>query len=789
MYKNIIMIVLCFCPALLSQRGNLAGTITDAQSEQVLIGVNVSIMGTDLGAATDEEGQFVITSLPAGSYNIEIEYLGYQKVMKNNVVVSSGQTTILTIKMREDVLKEKGIEVTTSYFDIPKEAVVSTKSMNYEEIRRAPGSNADIQRVIQSLPSVVSGSDQMNEIITRGGNPGENLFIMDHIEIPNPNHFGVIGTGGGPINIINTLMVQNVDFYAGAFSAKYGDKASSVMNITLREGRRERLSTSLDLSIAGVGGLAEGPILGGSGSYLLSARKSYLDLIIRNTGLVAIPYYYNFQGKVVFDLSPANRLILNGLYGSDHIRIENKDAAGYNRGAENARSANQQFASGLTLRTLWGDKMVSFVTLSAVGNHWDAEAYRTLGKKTYAFNKAIENEYSLRLDANWKPLKSINVDFGAGIKIPDFDHQFWYQQDTTFLYDVGGANPDSIVGIYHVRPEYNQFQSGRGVKSFAYTQIKTMVFNHTELNMGLRFDSFDYNQFNAFSPRIGIRQLLYPSFSVSIAAGRHYQTPKYVFLTANPKNKKLEDYFSDQIVLGVEKLFGPDIRSTLEVYYKSYQQIPVEYKYVTGDPLGFYNGLVVNRGRSFSYGLELFMQKKLTQNWSGIISYSYSQAKTKDPRDGSWYAGDFDYRHVFNIVAGYKFSMQHSGWYKDMKKQFWYRVSAFFIPFADEVEWSIRYRYLGGRPFTRPTYYPERRDWVVDISRKYNSSRYPSYHRIDIHLDRRFFFSNWTLVTYIDIANVFNRDNLWQYQYNDDGSIDEVLQYKTFPVVGVTLEF
>ena len=214
------------------------------------------------------------------------------------------------------------------------------------------------------MPSVVSGSDQLNEIITRGGTTGENLFMMDQIEIPNPNHFGMMGTGGGPINAINTLMVENVDFYAGAFSARYGDKASSVMNITLRDGNRENFRANLDMSIAGFGGILEGPILNGSGSYLLSVRKSYLDLIIRNTGLTAVPYYYNLQGKLVFHLNPGNKLIINGFYGNDHIHIQDNKGQRGSRHAENVKSANQQFVFGSTLRTLWSNKMVSFLTLS-----------------------------------------------------------------------------------------------------------------------------------------------------------------------------------------------------------------------------------------------------------------------------------------------------------------------------------------------------------------------------------------------------------------------------------------
>jgi len=221
------------------QKGKIAGRIVDGRSLQPLAGVNISIHDTQLGAATDSEGFFMITNLQPAAYNLEITYLGYTTLKKNNVVVNPGRTTVVEYKMTESILESETIEVTGSYFEKPKEAVVSTRSMNFEEIRRSPGDIQDIQRVVQAFPAVVSGSDQMNEIIIRGEIPGENLFIMDGIEIPNPNHFPVQGAGGGPINMLNSYMVRDLDFYAGAFSAKYGDKASSVMERSNRDRSRE----------------------------------------------------------------------------------------------------------------------------------------------------------------------------------------------------------------------------------------------------------------------------------------------------------------------------------------------------------------------------------------------------------------------------------------------------------------------------------------------------------------------------------------------------------------------
>lgn len=155
------------------------------------------IQETQLGTSTDSQRKFVIVHIPSGVYNIKISMIGYEPKFLNNVVINPKKTTWRVIELNPTVLEMEGITVTAGYFQQAKDAVLSNRSVDFEEIRMDPGSAEDIQRVMQTLPSVVSGSDQENEIIVRGGMPGENLFVMDHIEIPNPNHFAYQGLGGG----------------------------------------------------------------------------------------------------------------------------------------------------------------------------------------------------------------------------------------------------------------------------------------------------------------------------------------------------------------------------------------------------------------------------------------------------------------------------------------------------------------------------------------------------------------------------------------------------------------
>lgn len=769
--------------------GKIAGMVYDSRTLEPLIGANVLLLGTQTGAATDEEGRFVIENVEPGSYNLEVRYLGYTTAKRGNVLVGANRTTEVEVGLELSVVEGETVEITASYFDKPKEAVVSTRSMDFEEIRRSPGDLVDIQRAMQALPSVVSGSDQLNEIIIRGGYPGENLFIMDNIEIPNPNHFAVQGAGGGPINLLNSYMVRNVDFYAGAFSAKFGDRTSSVMDISLRNGSMDQFHWEGTMGMAGLGGLIEGPI-SNNGSYMVSARVSYLDWIIASTGLTAVPRYHNAQGKISYKLNDSNTLLVNAVYGRDNINIEEGDEAGYGRGAENVDTRNAQYIGGATLRTFWSKNLYSYSTLSAVSSDFFVDVYRLPSRRTFFTNESRETVYTAKTDVVWRARRNLELNVGASLKSVNDVYNVWSDADTLFVYDVAGGNPNEIIDIFRIYPEYNIDNTINSYKSAAYVQASYDLLRRVRLTAGLRYDYFDYTSFVSLSPRAGVSFRLSPITTFNLAYGRHYQSPYTIELVSNDANKNLDSKYTNQYVVGLEHLFREDIKLTLEAYYKEYFDVPIKQNLTTPDPFDYDDGTYVNASKGRAQGVELFLQKKLTDNFSTIISYARSMSETLDPRFDTYYPSDYDYQNVFTAMGGYKFRFTGQPWFEKMTSQPWYFALAWLpVMPADEFEISLKWRYLGGRPYTAPVYYPELQRWVVEEQQELNSQRYPTYHRLDLRIDRRFLFSNWTLVVFFDIVNIYNRDNIWNYQYNDDGTISKVLQYQTLPVGGVTLEF
>lgn len=789
--KNIFLVItlFVFSSAVLALDGTIEGTVFDDHSLEPLIGANVLVVGTQIGAATDEDGHFIIDNLRPGSYNLEFRYLGYTTGKKNNVIVNPNRVTVVEIGLELSALEGEQVEVSASYFDQPKEAIVSTRSMDFEEIRRSAGDLVDVQRAMQSLPSVVSGSDQMNEIIIRGGYPGENLFIMDNIEIPNPNHFAIQGAGGGPINLLNSYMVRNIDFYAGAFSAKFGDRASSVMDISLRDGAQDRFRWEGSLGMAGAGVLLEGPI-GEKASFMLSARKSYLDLVVKQVGLSAVPRYHNIQAKLTYRLNDANTLLVNTVYGADAIDILEGDEAGYGRGAENVSTNNEQVIAGATLRTFWRKNLYSYTTLSAVSTDYFVDVYRTPGHNTFFTNQSRETEVTAKTDFVLQATKKLELNFGASLKSVHDVYDVRSDTDTLFIYDVNNPDPETVIGIAQIYPEYRVDNTINSYKSAAYVQLAYDLFKRIRFTGGLRHDYFEYNDFSSISPRAGLSFSLSPITSLNFAYGRHFQSPYPSELVANPVNKNLNNKYNDQYVIGIDHLFRDDIKLTLEAYYKEYSDIPIRKNLTTPDPLDYDDNIFLNAAKGNATGAELFLQKKLTTRFSSIVSYARTFSQTLDPRTDTYYASDYDYRHVLTLVGGYKYRFADSDWFQKLRRKKWY-MAVTWLPFmpADEFEISLKWRYLGGRPYTQPVYHPELRRWIVEEQQDVNDVRYPPYHRLDLRLDRRFIFPKWTLVVFFDIVNLYNRDNIWNYQYNDDGSISEVLQYKTFPVGGVTLEF
>lgn len=783
-----------------SAPGRISGTVFARATSAPLPAVYVRVLDTKKEAIADRSGVYVVDDIPPGTYNVGFELPGYRSLIRTNVSVAPGRATELTVVMDRDEasesdlrvyqLEEFTVEEEASYFEADPEIEVSGRSIDSQEIMSASGAFKDIQRVVQVLPSVTSGADQENEIIVRGGNYGENLFVMDGIEIPNPNHFAYQGAGGGPISILPAEIIRDVNFIAGAFPARYGDKASSVMDISLRNGARDQFLTYLDTSMGGVRGIAEGPV-GKGGTFLLTGHRSYLELIASSTGLSSVPSYGSLQSKMSYSLG-SHILSWNTMWSDDHIEIE--------RDEEENEEYNVDFNSGLfvtgiTLRSFPSKSFSSEGVISYIRNKWDYQVWQDAGLRSEDRfnNRSVESELNAKYDASWF-LGRHTLSAGVSIKNSRFDHDVFANEDTTYAYDTDfpSADQDTITGILAVHPAWRVEKDVSTYKKAAYAQLRLRPVRRLALRLGGRYDRMEYTDESHLSPRVAARLQLRRSLWLSAAYGIHYQSPSYLALTAHVKNRdNVDSYYTRQFVVGTEWLPRPDTRVTLEAYTKRYRDVPVAKEWFTADPWDDFDatGEMVNGALGHSEGIELYIQRKMSSSYSFILSYSFYRAFFEDPRTGDERPWDFDHRHMCTVSAAKFWRLMGASWYENMKKKWWYRWTAWLIPFGDEVQLSTRFRFAGGRPYTEPTYLREYHTWLVPADAALNTARYPDYHRLDIRLDRNYYFEGWSLSFYWDIVNIYNRKNLWGYDYDADGQVDRINQFSTVPVMGLSIKF
>jgi len=817
--KNILIILIFFCALTFAatpvvNRGSLKGLVLDADTKEPLSGVNILVDGTKYGAESDENGNFFISSIPVGSYNISYKMMGYKDVVKTGVFIKSEKAVYKNAEMNSSEMVLNEVSVSGAYFEEAKSSVVSSRKLDSQEIMSTAGGQMDVQRAVQVLPSVVSQTDQDNEVIVRGGNPGENLFIFDGIEVDNINHYGNQQNGGGPITNYHNEFIDQLDFSAGGFSAKYGEKCSSVMDITQREGS-DKFEGNVNLGMAGLGGIVEGPLPNNKGSYILSYKKSYLDLIAGSVGLSAIPYYWSGQTKVTYNINEMNKLSFSTLFGAENIDFKEEDS--YSRGAEKVYNEGNRIIGGLSWQRLFG--AVGYNKFTIYGSRFN---YETDVKKDFVNGASktekqqyLQDDQETTLAAkNETVLKlphDIELSFGGQVKHIKVDYNAFAPKDTLYYWKPSSFNPDSaeydsintLQGYNGIRrayeKDYNNKAADDAQKYGGFVEF-LLPYNKFSARIGGRADYFSKSDELTLSPRFSLSYNLEP-VTFKIAYGRYFQNPS-LSLFYNEFSKNLKAYYNDQVVFGADILLSESVKLTAETYYKGYQNLPEKVYRTFINPLN--NVKMVdyeyqNKSEGYSYGFELFLQKKLTDTYYSTLSYSYSQSyKYKDILDLDYniieknkkLAADFDFGQTATITLGAKYRLSQYDWYLNYWYDKWYSYP--FGCIGEETEVSIKSRYIGGKPFTPQEYNRNTHEWN-DVTSKENSVRYPFYQRTDLRVDGRHFFGKINLVVYFEFDNLenafFNRINVWHTNYSDYGRTEDVSQFNSMFVGGFALEF
>ncbi len=827
----LILTLFCLLQTGFPQTGLITGKVIDSKTREPLAGVNIVVNEPGrIGTISDLQGNFLI-KIPVGSYSLKASLLGYKTLVKTDVIVRSDYETWVDILLTEAVLTTGEVIVKADYFDKSiTQNNLSTIILSPEEVRRSPGSSLDVQRILQGMAGVSFSSDRNNELIVRGGAPDETLVILDNMEIHSINHFPDEYNSGGAVNMINVALLQNIQFCTGGFISRYGDKLSSVMNIETRDGTRTNsFNGNINISSAGVGAILEGGINNGKGSWLISARNSFLSLIKDAIGKSAVPQYYDVQCKLVYDLSDKHTLSFSGIYGKDKIKEDNDFEDENTLKAGQIDSVSQtledirqsQYAIGLTIKSLWNKNLYSLFTIYCNNYHFDLNetdyfsslSYDAAGNlihshllaKDLAYNDVHDNgEIALKGEFVWNVNSSNELNLGASLKTIRYDQNIFYGGDSS-RYDInydGWNTPDDIYVFENPSTIKSLLEFFKSYKTYFFINDKIKLLNdRLLLNLGLRYDYFNYSGNGNLSPRLSLSySLIQDMTTINLAYGNYYQAhtlPDYSDKFNSDINRNLKNTFARHLVIGFDQILADGLKLTIEGYYKKYSDIPVPEEFIHYNDRTFRSEKYVNIGSKYSYGIDLLIQQKLVNDFFGTLAYSRMWSRYEDPRigmSGKSYTSEYEYPDVLTVICGKRFEELRS---RLDRAPFYIKYPSYILPFSDDMEISIRWRFATGRPYTPKLFVTTEQhseaglrwtkgSWIsVD---EINSERYPDYHRLDIGFNSRYNFSGWSLSIYFSIENVYNRHNVARIRYKADGQTEEVYQFSLLPVIGLEIQ-
>lgn len=758
--------------------GSVYGAVIDAAGAPAR-DVGVCVVDTGRCATSDAQGEFRIAEVRAGVYAIEIAAPGLPTFVSGAVEVRAGLDAQVQVTLPAlDQLTET-VSVSAPVFTAPSEIKTSGFVIEQREVAKTAGALQDVSRYLQSLPGVVIGSnDFRNDLIVRGGSPLENLFIVDNVEVPNINSFANFAAAGGTNSLLDAELIRDITFLTGGYPAPYVNRLSSVLQLSLREGNRERFEGRATVGFAGAGTILEGP-LGRSrrGSWIVSVRRSFLDFFADDLGFGGVPVAYTYNGKATYDLSARDRLWVVNLSGNDSIRLgpTEGNASSDEINTLDIRYQGWRSATGLNWQRLIGTRTVGLLgvthsearvtqrvkDLVRFGTTGDSIEELIARSPTVYREDSAEGETTIKYDLTTTVPTIGKLQVGGTLKLFRIDY------DTAQpLGDDSPFSPAGGVNAFALRRDDLATQAG------AYVQASSSMGRRTSVTWGARIDRYGALGATRVSPRFGVSYTINDRWSGKAALGLYYQQPLFLLLSAFPDNRDLAPTRASHVVTGLSYTPSATFRMTLEAYQKDYRDYPVARDFPgyslanAGDTFAVPELLLplVSEGEGRSRGIEWFAEKRFTDRWFGQANLGVFRTRHAG-RDGVRRPGTFDSPVVFNAVGGYRFTPR------------W--------------EASVRVVSLSGRPYTPfdDTLSAAARRGVFDLTRV-NGERAPNYFRLDARVDRTFFARGKPFLVFIGVQNLTNRRNVGQATWNrqlNQAEFNE--QLGAFPLVGIDWRF
>ena len=760
------------------EKFTISGSISDTKNNETLFGVTVYIKNLETGTSTNEYGFYSLT-LPKGTYQITVSYLGFSEITEEIILNSNLKKNY---KLTEESLQLNEIVVTDKPNKLNiKKAEFSTNKLAISTIKKMPAilGEVDIIKSILTLPGVTNAGEGQSGFNVRGGAADQNLILLDEATIYNSSHLF------GFFSVFNADAIKDLKLYKGGIPARYGGRVASVLDIYQKEGNSNNFNLSGGIGLISSRLLAEGPIVKDKASFLVAGRSSYAHLFLKLTDNKNSAYFYDLNTKLSYNINDNNSLYFSGYFGRDVFSLNNSFVNTYGNSVLNLRW-NHLFSDKLfsNASLIYSDYYYG-LKLDFIGFNWDS------GIKNYNFKYDFKYYLNDKTKLNFG-LNTVYYDFNPG-KIEPTDSS-------------SGINPDQLDKKYAFEPavyiDIEQTLSEKISVNFGLRYSSFYRLGKQEINTYLNNEAVTFNQelqiyekatptgtksygrnetianFGNFEPRVAISYAINDDVAIKASYNRMSQ---YLHLISNtqsptpldvwaPSDNYLKPQLLDQYAIGYFKNFKNG-KYTLEVE-SFYKEIQNRLDYIDGADLIANEAIeqVVLNGKARAYGLEI-LAKKNEGKLNGWVSYTLSRSEQQTPgrnanetgiNNGEWYKTGWDKLHNLSVTGMYQLNEK------------WSFGSIFSLQ--------------SGQPVTYPNGQYVYQDISVPSYGLRNENRLPTYHRLDISATlvpnknkNRKWYGEWVFSIY----NVYSRKNAASisFRQNQDSGNNEAVRLSIFGIV------
>ncbi len=712
----------------------ISGYVKDSATGETLTGATVRVRSLGRGALTNSSGYYVLHLPSSKSLIVEFSSYGYS-TFTTKITLNSGEERRLNVILAPSVVEGSEIMVETDRYKERQEPQVSRVKIRPADVKNLPkAGEADLFRILQLLPGVQTSSEISSGLYIRGGSPDQNLILLDGSVLYNPSHFF------GFFSTFNPDAIKDVELIKGGFPVEYGGRLSAVLSVTNKDGDMNQTRGSLSIGAISSRASLETPV--GNGAISLYGRRTYIDVILKATGLQAsltLPNYnfFDLNGKFTQVLGANDRIAITGYGGADNLDYSN-DKAGSNIGVN---WGNQ--AGAVQWTHILGPDL--FTKIYATGSRYYTNLTAGEGSEGFTWKNNIQD---LSLYGNLEYLFRDEHKLKFGFQGSAYHFQFKVQ---------AGNNPPSAN--IDLTPLYGAL----------YIQDEWKTSERTAITGGVRIDGINAKSQIGIDPRISARYILNEDITLKASVGIYHQ---YLKLASNPNLSFFDIWLpvdstqnaskALQYVVGVSTIPFSGYTLDVEAYYKDMSNlVEIRPNIISGNKLS--DIFFVGSGRA--YGIEFFLQKQIG-DITGWLGYTLAWTKRTFPEinNGEEYPPTYDRRNDIDVVLTYKLNNR------------WTIGSAFTYGTGQAYSQTVaEYRALE----------PDAEGSLVTVSGKRNALRLPPYNRMDLSATYSFsLFSDLRNAEFdIDIYNVYNHRNVWFRQVDASTNPATITDVKLLPIL------